>query len=159
ISLTALPLSLVAAVAVLFARGIGVNGMVLGGLAIAVGEVVDDAIVDVDNIWRRLRENAKRPAPRPVFDVVRGASAGAPSSVVYASLIVVAVLMPVIILGGLAGRIFSPLAVTYALSVVASLVIALSVTPALCAALLPRHAARAAHEPETRLTRALRTAY
>ena len=91
--------------------------------------------------------------------MIHDASAEVRNSVVYASLIVVAVLTPVIILGGLAGRIFSPLAVTYALAVAASLIVALSVTPALCAVLLPRHAARAAREPETRLTRAMRSAY
>ncbi len=157
ITLTALPLSIVAAVAVLLVRGVTVNGMILGGLAIAVGEVVDDAIVDVENIWRRLRENAKITSPRPVLDVIHDASAEVRGAVVYASLVVVAVLMPVILLGGLAGRIFSPLAETYALAVSASLFVALTVTPALSATLLPRIATSDAHE--TRLVRAFTRAY
>ncbi len=138
ISLTAIPLSIVSAAAVLVARGESINGMILGGLAIAVGEVVDDAIVDVENVWRRLRENARLPAPRPALDVVRDASHEIRSSVVYATAIVCLVLVPVVLLGGVAGRIFSPLAVTYILAIVASLVVALTVTPAMCALLLPR---------------------
>jgi CzcA family heavy metal efflux pump len=138
ISLTAIPLSIVTAAAVLVARGASINGMVLGGLAIAVGEVVDDAIVDVENVWRRLRLNAMLPAPRPALDVVRDASREIRGSVVYATAIVCLVLVPVAALGGVAGRIFSPLAETYILAIVASLVVALTVTPALCAILLPR---------------------
>ncbi|HEY3452752.1 MAG TPA: efflux RND transporter permease subunit [Myxococcales bacterium] len=157
ISLTALPLSIVAAVAVLLLRGVTLNGMILGGLAIAVGEVVDDAIVDVENIWRRLRENARAAAPRPALEVVREASSEVRGAVVYASLIVVAVLTPVMVLGGLAGRIFSPLAQTYALAVAASLLVALTVTPALAAVLLPGIASK--EERETGLTRTLRAAY
>lgn len=157
ISLTALPLSIVAAIAVLLLRGVTVNGMILGGLAIAVGEVVDDAIVDVENIWRRLRENAKAPSPRPVLEVIHDASAEVRGAVVYASLIVIAVLTPVIILGGLAGRIFSPLAESYALAVAASLLVALTVTPALSALLLPRISAGEAHD--TRLAAAIRRLY
>jgi CzcA family heavy metal efflux pump len=138
ISLAAIPLSIVTAAAVLVARGASINGMVLGGLAIAVGEVVDDAIVDVENVWRRLRLNAQLPAPRPALEVVRDASREVRGSVVYATAIVCLVLVPVAALGGVAGRIFSPLAETYILAIVASLVVALTVTPALCAILLPR---------------------
>jgi Cu/Ag efflux pump CusA len=138
ISLSAIPLSIVTAAAVLVARGASINGMVLGGLAIAVGEVVDDAIVDVENVWRRLRLNAQLPAPRPALDVVRDASREVRGSVTYATVIVCLVLVPVVVLGGVAGRIFSPLAETYMLAIVASLVVSLTVTPALCALLLPR---------------------
>lgn len=138
ISLTAIPLSIIAATAVLVARGASINGMVLGGLAIAVGEVVDDAIVDVENVWRRLRDNARRGAPRPALDVVRDASREIRGSVVYATAIVCLVLVPVLLLGGVAGRIFSPLAESYILAIGASLVVALTVTPAMCAWLLPR---------------------
>jgi CzcA family heavy metal efflux pump len=137
ISLTALPLSIVAAATVLLLCGVTINGMILGGLAVAIGEVVDDAIVDVENIWRRLQQNAHRPDPLPALQVIHDASAEVRGAVVYASLIVVAVLTPVIILGGLAGRIFSPLAQAYALAVAASLIVALTVTPALAALLLP----------------------
>lgn len=154
ISLTALPLSIIAAVSVLLLRGVTVNGMILGGLAIAVGEVVDDAIVDVENIWHRLRENARLPSPRPSLDVIHDASAEVRGAVVYASLIIVAILTPVIVLGGLAGRIFSPLAETYALAVAASLLVALTVTPALSAVLLSKTTAEDA--TDTRLTAAIR---
>ncbi len=157
ISLTALPLSVVAAVTVLLLMGVTINGMILGGLAIAVGEVVDDAIVDVENIWRRLKENARAGSPRPVLEVIRDASSEVRSAVVYASLIVVVVLLPIVLLGGLAGRIFSPLAEAYALAVAASLVVALTVTPALSALLLPKLADKGSEEP--RLTRLLRSFY
>lgn len=138
ISLTAIPLSIIAAGAVLVARGASINGMVLGGLAIAVGEVVDDAIVDVENVWRRLRENARATKPRLALDVVRDASLEIRGSVVYATAIVCLVLVPVLLLGGVAGRIFSPLAGSYILAILASLAVALTVTPAMCAWLLPR---------------------
>ena len=148
ISLTAIPLSILTAVTVLTAFGASINGMTLGGLAIAVGEVVDDAIVDVENVWRRLRENAKRPDPLPALDVIRTASREIRSSVVYATIIVAIVLIPVLLLGGIAGRIFSPLAHAYILAITASLLVALTVTPAMCAWLLPPLAAR-----EPRLSR------
>lgn len=137
ISLTAIPLSIIAAIGVLVASGATINGMTLGGLAIAVGEVVDDAIVDVENVWRRLRERVVSPDPLPPLDVVRTASSEIRSSVVYATMIVALVLVPVLAMGGLAGRIFAPLAEAYILAIVASLVVALTVTPALCAWLLP----------------------
>jgi len=137
ISLTALPLSLLTASTLLLMGGVTINGMILGGLAIAVGEVVDDAIVDAENIWRRLRENASSLSPRPPLEVIHEASAEVRGSVVYASFIVVCVLSPLVVLGGFTGRIFSPLATTYALAVAASLFVALTVTPALCASLLP----------------------
>jgi CzcA family heavy metal efflux pump len=145
ISLTAIPLSLMTALGVLIAMGASINGMTLGGLAIAVGEVVDDAIVDVENVWRRLRENAQRPDPQPALDVVRAASREIRGSVVYATVIVGLVFVPVLLLGGIAGRIFSPLAQAYMLAITASLGVALTVTPALCASLLPRLATREAH--------------
>lgn len=138
ISLTAIPLSLLAAVSVIVALGVSINGMTLGGLAIAVGEVVDDAIVDVENVWRRLRENARRADPRPALDVIGEASCEVRGSVVYATVIVALVLIPVLLLGGIAGRIFSPLAQAYLLAISASLVVALTVTPAMCAWLLPQ---------------------
>lgn len=148
ISLTAIPLSILTAAAVLIFFGASINGMTLGGLAIAVGEVVDDAIVDVENVWRRLRENVKRNDPRPPLEVVRAASREIRGSVVYATIIVAIVLIPVLSLGGIAGRIFSPLAHAYILAISASLLVALTVTPAMCAWLLPPLAAR-----EPRLSR------
>ena len=157
ISLSAIPLSLLAAVAVLVASGASINGMTLGGLAIAVGEVVDDAIVDLENVWRRLRENARSDTPRPPLDVIHDASIEIRSSVVYATIIVGLVLVPVLLLGGIAGRIFAPLAHAYMLAIAASLLVALTVTPALCAVLLPRLATREAQP--SRLARSLTERY
>ena len=151
ISLTAIPLSLLAALAVLVRSGASINGMTLGGLAIAVGEVVDDAIVDVENVWRRLRENAALEKPRPVLDVIHDASVEVRGVVVYASIIVAIVLVPVLLLGGVAGRIFSPLAQAYVLAIAASLLVALTVTPAMCSWLLPRLATGEAHLPRLSL--------
>lgn len=138
VSLTALPLSILLAVAVLVICGVTINGMILGGLAIAVGEVVDDAIVDVENIWRRLRENTQSGMPQPVLEVIQDASREVRGSVVYATFIVVIVLLPILLLGGLTGRIFAPLAEAYALAVVASLFVALTVTPSLSAIFFSR---------------------
>ncbi len=148
ISLTAIPLSILTAGAVLIFFGASINGMTLGGLAIAVGEVVDDAIVDVENVWRRLRENVTRHDPQPPLEVVRAASREIRGSVVYATIIVAIVLIPVLSLGGIAGRIFAPLAHAYILAISASLLVALTVTPAMCAWLLPPLAER-----EPRLSR------
>lgn len=155
----AIPLSLLAAIVVLVLFGISLNGLVLGGLAIAVGEVVDDGIVDVENIWRRLRENAVGASPRPALDVILEASIEVRSAVVNATLIVAVVLAPILLLGGLAGRIFSPLAVAYGLAIAASLAVALTLTPALCALLLPRLVAGAAPPRETWVTRGVRRVY
>ncbi len=138
ISLTAIPLSLLSAVLVLWAWGISLNTLTLGGLAIAVGEVVDDAIIDVENIFRRLRENAHREQPLPLVEVVLSASLEVRSAVVYATFIVVLVFVPVFFLTGLQGRLFAPLGYAYVLAVLASLLVALTVTPALSLLLL-RH--------------------
>src|SRR5262249_50210158 len=131
ISLTAIPLSLLGAVIVLTASGISLNTLTLGGLAIAVGEVVDDAIIDVENIFRRLRENAGLAQPRSPAAVVLSASLEVRSAVVYATFIVVLVFVPVFFLSGLQGRLFAPLGYAYVLAVLASLGVALTVTPAL----------------------------
>lgn len=138
ISITAIPLSLLAAAIVLHHRGGTLNTMVLAGLAIALGEVVDDAIIDVENIVRRLRINRVAAEPRSAFAVVLDASLEVRSAVVYATLIVVLVFVPVYFLEGLAGAFFRPLAMSYVLAVTASLVVALVVTPALCLTLLAR---------------------
>ena len=136
ISCTAIPLSLLAAVIVLEKLGLSVNTMTLGGLAIAIGEVVDDAVIDVENIYRRLRENRALQAPRPVLQVVLDASLEVRSAVVYATFAVILVFLPVLTLSGLAGRIFAPLGLAYIWAILASLVVALTVTPALCLLLL-----------------------
>ena len=141
ISCSAIPLSLLAAIAVLEWSGATLNTMTLGGLAIAIGVVVDDAVVDVENIVRRLRENRRLPQPRPMARVVLDACLEVRGAVVYATFAVVLVVLPVMALSGIAGRLFAPLGLSYALAVAASLVVALTVTPALSMVLLAgRHA-------------------
>ena len=137
ISLSAIPLSLMAAALVLHFRGGTINTMVLAGLVIAVGEVVDDAIIDVENIMRRLRLNRLAAQPESAFKVVLNASLEVRSAVVFASLIVVLVFVPVFFLPGLTGTFFRPLALSYVLAIMASLLVALTVTPAMCLMLLP----------------------
>jgi len=144
----AIPLSLLAAVIALLGLGIHLNIMVLGGLAIALGEVVDDAIIDTENIFRRLRENRSRARPASTFRVVFDASMEVRASVVYASFIVALVFLPLLTLGGVAGRLFAPLGYAYILAILMSLAVALTVTPALCFLLLTREDARPA-EPQT----------
>jgi CzcA family heavy metal efflux pump len=131
ISCTAIPLSLLAAVAVMDRMGFTLNTMTLGGLAIAIGEVVDDAVIDVENILRRLRENAALESPRSAFRVVLDASVEVRSAVVYATFAVALIFTPILSLSGIAGRLFAPLGMAYILSILASLVVALTVTPAL----------------------------
>ncbi|MEO6001598.1 MAG: efflux RND transporter permease subunit [Opitutus sp.] len=133
ISLTAIPLSLLTAIIVMHRLGVSLNTITLGGLAIAIGEVVDDAIIDVENILRRLRENRSSPAPRSVVSVILAASLEVRSAVVYATFIVVLVFLPVLTLTGLQGSFFAPLAQAYILAILASLAVALTVTPALAA--------------------------
>lgn len=147
ISVTAIPLSLVAAGLVLHFRGGTLNTMVLAGLVIALGEVVDDAIIDVENIVRRLKLNAASSSPQSSFIVVLKGALEVRSAVVYATLIVALVFLPVFMLDGLAGAFFRPLALSYLLAVTASLGVALVVTPALALILLPRAIDRTRHEP------------
>lgn len=142
ISIVTIPLSLLTAVLVLHQFGCSVNTMTLGGLAIALGEVVDDAIIDVENILRRLRQNARAAVPRSAFDVVLAASLEVRGAVVFATLIVVLAFLPVLTLTGLQGRLFAPLGLAYVLAILASLVVALTVTPALCLLVFARHAER-----------------
>lgn len=137
ISLTAIPLSLLAAGVILRLRGGTLDTMVLAGLVIAVGEVVDDAIIDVENVLRRLTLNRKLARPLAAWRVVLSASLEVRSAVVVASLVVVLVFVPVFFLDGLAGTFFRPLALSYVLAILASLVVALTITPALCLLLLP----------------------
>jgi CzcA family heavy metal efflux pump len=137
ISALAIPLSLGVAVLVLRAADVTLNTMTLAGLVIALGEVVDDAIIDVENIVRRLRENRLRASPRPALHVALEASLEVRSAVVYATAVVILVFLPVWFLGGVAGAFFRPLALAYALGVGASLLVALTVTPALSLLLLP----------------------
>ena len=136
ISFTAIPLSLLTAITVMNHLGFSLNVMSLGGLAVAVGEVVDDAVIDVENLFRRLRENRRRPDPRPVFSVALEASLEVRSAVVFATFAVILVFLPVLTLSGVAGRLFAPLGIAYILAVLSSLVVALTVTPALSFMLL-----------------------
>jgi CzcA family heavy metal efflux pump len=136
ISCTAIPLSLLIAIVILQRLGFSLNTLTLGGLAIAIGEVVDDAVIDVENIQRRLRENAARENPRSVIDVVFEASLEVRSAVVYATFAVALVFMPILTMSGLAGRLFGPMGLAYIFSILASLLVALTVTPALAALLL-----------------------
>ncbi len=138
ISLTAIPLSLIFAVFVMKFFDITINTMTLGGMAIAVGAIVDDAIIDVENVFRRLKENKHAPNPRPTLDVIFHASREIRSSIVNATLIIIVVFLPLFFLSGLEGRLLRPLGIAYIASIGASLLVALSVTPALCAYLLPR---------------------
>ncbi|MGC2415003.1 MAG: efflux RND transporter permease subunit [Stellaceae bacterium] len=142
---TAIPISLLAAVVVVQHFGVTLNTMTLGGLAIAVGEVVDDAVIGVENITRRLRENRRLAAPRVAAIVVFDATFEVRSAVVYATFAVILVFLPVVTLPGVAGRLFAPLGITYILAVLASLVVALTVTPALALMFLPQHTKE--HEP------------
>ena len=132
ISATAIPLSLLSAIVILGYFEIGLNIMVLGGLAIALGEVVDDAIIDTENIFRRLKENRLLTTPVAIYKVVYDASMEVRSSVVYATIIVALVFMPLLTLSGVAGKLFAPLGLAYIAAIMASLVVALTLTPALC---------------------------
>ncbi|MGC2211149.1 MAG: efflux RND transporter permease subunit [Candidatus Korobacteraceae bacterium] len=136
ISCIAIPLSLLAAVIALDMMGLSLNMMTLGGLSIAIGEVVDDAVIDVENIYRRLRENRALPHPLPAAKVALRASVEVRSAVVYATFAVLLVFVPVLSMSGLAGRLFYPLGLAYIWAIVASLIVALTVTPALCILLL-----------------------
>jgi CzcA family heavy metal efflux pump len=151
ISATAIPLSLLTAIVVMSYFNIGLNIMVLGGLAIALGEVVDDAIIDAENIFRRLRENRLLAQPLPIYQVVFHASMEVRSSVVYATIIVALVFMPLLTLSGVAGKLFAPLGVAYISAILASLVVALTLTPALCYLLLGKAKLSAEDSPMIQL--------
>ncbi|MHB8366830.1 MAG: efflux RND transporter permease subunit, partial [Acidithiobacillus sp.] len=142
ISATAIPLSLLTAIIVLNALGASINTMTLGGLAIAIGEVADDAIIDVENIFRRLRENRIRPQPSSIAKVVFSSSWEVRGAVTYATFIVALVFLPVLSLSGVAGKLFAPLGEAYIAAVFASLGVALTVTPALAYLLLERTPSR-----------------
>ena len=161
ITLLAIPISLLTAVMTMNWFGFTINSMSLGGLAIAIGELVDDAIIDVENVMRRLRENSLKPESEklPAMEVIYRASTEIRGSVVFATLIVVLVFLPLFALTSVEGRLLAPLGFAYVVSLTASLVVALTVTPALCSFLLPNaRSVLRGHEPwlVTRLRRAYR---
>ena len=161
ITLTALPLSLAVALLILWGWGLSINVMTLGGLAVAIGELVDDAIIDVENVFRRLRENNALPeGERKSFvQVIYDASNEIRSSVVFATIIIVIVFVPLLFLQGLEGRFFRPLGIAYITSILASLIVALTVTPALCKYLLRKGVGAGGHEKDGFLVRWLKSAY
>ena len=136
ISAIAIPLSLLSAIIVMSYFNLGLNVMVLSGLAIALGEVVDDAIIDVENIFRRLKQNRKLVKPKPIYQVVFDASMEVRKSVIFATVIIVLVFLPLLSLTGVAGKLFGPLGIAYISSIIASLFVAMTITPALCYLLL-----------------------
>jgi CzcA family heavy metal efflux pump len=160
ISLVALPLSILAGVLTLSALGTGFNTMTLGGLAIAIGALVDDAIIDVENVYRRLRLRAAMPVDEQpdLIETVYDASVEIRGSIVYATAIIVAVFLPLFFFSGLEGRLLAPLGTAYVASLIASLVVAVTVTPALCSLLL-QNTTSDAHGGDSRIVRWLKAVY
>lgn len=138
ISLVAIPLSLLATILVFRYLDLSINTMTLGGLAIAIGELVDDAVVDVENVLRRLKENSLLAQPLPSLQVIANASGEVRSGIVYATVIVVLVFVPLFALPGIEGSLFTPLGIAYVVSILASMAVAMTVTPVLCYFLLPK---------------------
>ncbi len=137
ISLAAIPVSLLCTALVFHAFGLSINTMTLGGLAIAIGELVDDAVVGVENVLRRLRLNRSLPQPRPTAEVVAKATLEVRSAILYATIIVVLVFVPLFVLPGIEGRLFTPLGVAYIVSILASMVVSVTITPVMSYYLLP----------------------
>jgi CzcA family heavy metal efflux pump len=142
ISIAAIPLSLLTAVIALEYLGLSLNTMTLGGFAIAIGLIVDDAVIDVENVFRRLRENQLGRQLKPTLQLILDASIEVRSSIVYATLAIALVFVPVLTMSGVTGRLFAPLGIAFILSILASLLVAVTVTPALCYLLLPNHSLR-----------------
>ena len=137
ISLTAIPVSILATAVIFYFAGLSINTMTLGGIAIAIGALVDDAVVDVENIFRRLRENRAAGNPRSAFDVVVAASQEVRSGILYATAIIVLVFVPLFALSGIEGRLFTPLGQAYIIAILASLVVSITLTPVMAYYMLP----------------------
>ncbi len=137
ISLAAIPVSLLVTALVFNYFGLSINTMTLGGLAIAIGELVDDAVVGVENVLRRLKLNRALPAPRPVIEVIAKSTLEVRSAIVYATVIIVLVFVPLFLLPGIEGRLFTPLGVAYIVSILASMIVSVTLTPVLAYYLLP----------------------
>ena len=159
ITLTAMPLSLLMGILVLKIFGVGINAMTLGGLAVAIGAVVDDAIIDVENIFRRLRENRLKPSPEPMLKVIFNASREIRIPIVYATLIVLVVFAPIFFFTGVEGRIFTPLGLAFTTSLFASLVVSVTLTPVLCSFLLAKKKSIDQEEKESLTIRKLKAGY
>ncbi len=157
ISLVAIPMSVFVTAIVFRLFDLSINTMTLGGIAIAIGELVDDAVVGVENIYRRLRENRARPVPLPLLEVVASASQEVRSGIFYATIIIVLVFVPLFALTGIEGQLFAPLGLAYIVSILASLLVSITLTPVLCYYLLPSLPSLV--EPDTRLVRSLKTRY
>ena len=136
ITLMAMPLSFAVTILIFKAFGVSVNSMTLGGLAVAIGMVVDDAIVDVENVWRRLRESRSDPQPRSILEVIASASAEVRNSILYATVLIIMVFLPLLGLEGIEGRLFTPIAIATITSMAASFIVSLTVIPVLCSLLL-----------------------
>lgn len=147
ITLIAIPMSFAITFLMFYLLGLSINTMTLGGLAIAIGEMVDDAIIDVENVFKRLRQNYLAEDPKPVLKVIYKASKEIRSSVVISTAIVIAVFIPLFTLSGLEGRLFSPMGLAYIISLTASLIVSLSLTPVLCFFLLPNAKSLSRQEP------------
>ena len=147
ISVVAMPLSLAAAGLVLYLRGATINVMILAGFVIALGDIVDDAIIDIENVVRRLRQHRKEGSDKSIARIILEASLEVRGAIVYATLIEVLAVLPVFFMEGLSGAFFKPLAISYSLALLASMVVALTVTPAMALILLPNAPLKSRESP------------